>query len=199
MRRGRIAELLLSLVTGPERAAATAGDLIEGASGPLAFWKSATVTFLAMLWQRIADAPKEMGWFAASLLGQSLVWHTLVTGAVLFVAAFAVALKALDAPSWFLWLPAVIEGVGRSVLVPWVLGRWAVRKDQAAALAAVLCFECGLLLSSVVASILDISFPTPAGSRVLLWQVLLPIPGGLVTIVAVVVQGMRARAVSEVA
>jgi hypothetical protein len=34
---------------------------------------------------------------------------------------------------------------------------------------------------------------------VLLWQVLLPIPGGLVTIVAVVVQGMRARAVSEVA
>jgi hypothetical protein len=59
MRKANIAEWILSLTTTPERAAATAGDLIQEASarGTLWFWSSVFKTAASHIWRTWVDAP----------------------------------------------------------------------------------------------------------------------------------------------
>jgi hypothetical protein len=59
MRKADIAEGILSLTTTPQRAAATAGDLMEEASarGVLWFWSSLFRTTATLAWRNFSEAP----------------------------------------------------------------------------------------------------------------------------------------------
>jgi hypothetical protein len=59
MRKADIAEGFLSLTTTPERASATAGDLLQEASarGPLWFWSSLFRTTATLAWRNFSEAP----------------------------------------------------------------------------------------------------------------------------------------------
>jgi hypothetical protein len=62
MRNARLAEWILSLVTTPERASATVGDLLEDrvAAGALRFWTAVVLTSLSLLWRDVAESPLRM-------------------------------------------------------------------------------------------------------------------------------------------
>src|SRR5262245_16217603 len=66
MRNARLAQWLLSLVTTPDRAASTVGDLLEdrATSGPIRFWASVLFTVLALLWRDLAASPRRMAGLA---------------------------------------------------------------------------------------------------------------------------------------
>src|SRR5579862_9557472 len=55
MHSAQIAEWILSLVTTPERAAATVGDLMENASSQGRFWFGVLRTAVSLLWREFAD------------------------------------------------------------------------------------------------------------------------------------------------
>jgi hypothetical protein len=62
MRNARLAEWILSLVTTPERAAATVGDLFEDRrhAGVLRFWGAVLFTALSLLWRDVLADPGRM-------------------------------------------------------------------------------------------------------------------------------------------
>ena len=74
MRNGRFAEWILTLVTTPERASATVGDLLEDRvhARALRFWGAVLITTLSLLWQDVAASPLRMARLAA--LGLLLQW-----------------------------------------------------------------------------------------------------------------------------
>ena len=62
MRKARFAEWLLRSVTTPERAASTAGDLVESAPehGEWWFWRSLLGTVGSQMWRGVATNPRAM-------------------------------------------------------------------------------------------------------------------------------------------
>jgi hypothetical protein len=91
MRNARLAEGILSLVTTPERASATVGDLLEdrAAAGALRFWSAVVITTLSLLWQDVAASPLRMVRLAAlGLLLQWLMSVGIAIGYWLFYAVF---------------------------------------------------------------------------------------------------------------
>ena len=83
MRKDVVAQSVLSLVTTPERASPTVGDLLEESRGPLSFWWSVASTTGSLCWQDFRSAPVLIawlgvwGWLAASL-GPSLCLVPLI-------------------------------------------------------------------------------------------------------------------------
>ena len=91
MRNARLAEWILSLVTTPERASATVGDLLEDrvAPGALRFWSAVMLTSLSLLWRDVADSPLRIARLAAlGLLLQWLMSVGIAIGYWLFYAVF---------------------------------------------------------------------------------------------------------------
>ena len=90
MRNAHLAEWILSLVTPPERASATVGDLLEDRAhaGALRFWSAVLVTTLSLLWQDVAASPLRMARLAA--LGLLLQWLLSVGEAIGFWLFYAV-------------------------------------------------------------------------------------------------------------
>lgn len=88
MHSAHFAEWILSLVTTPERASSTVGDLLEDvqARGWSWFWLCVVRTAASSLWQVFARAP-------VSLMGQAILgWcHYMVASLLLFFAAAIVA------------------------------------------------------------------------------------------------------------
>jgi hypothetical protein len=60
MRNARLAEWILSLVTTPERASATVGDLLEDRRGVLRFWGALLSAAVALLWRDVLADPGRM-------------------------------------------------------------------------------------------------------------------------------------------
>ena len=99
MRNAHLAEWILSLVTTPERAAATVGDLLEvhAAHGSVRFWVSVAATLCAHVWGDLAAHPIRM-----SLLGlQGIVLQLLISLALAFGLGLSYALIRM-----------VVKGVG---------------------------------------------------------------------------------------
>jgi hypothetical protein len=67
MHNARLAEWILSLVTTPERASATVGDLLEDRvhTNALRFWSAVLITTLSLLWQDVTASPLRMARLAA--------------------------------------------------------------------------------------------------------------------------------------
>ena len=91
MRNAHVAQWMLSLVTTPDRAASTVGDLLEdrATSGPIRFWASVVFTVVALLWRDLAGSP----WRMARLAVYGLILQFLF----MFVFMFVVFIGALAA------------------------------------------------------------------------------------------------------
>jgi hypothetical protein len=94
MRNAQIAEWILSLVTTPERAASTVGDLMEsdGRRG-FRFWVAISGTLFCLLWRDFTGEPKRIVSLAASGLAAFVltvllcfsVWRVLFGAVSLFL------------------------------------------------------------------------------------------------------------------
>jgi hypothetical protein len=82
MRNARLAEWILSLVTTPERASATVGDLLEDRlhAGALRFWGAVLFAAFSLLWRDVVAHPKRMAVLA--------VYGVFLELLLSFVAAF---------------------------------------------------------------------------------------------------------------
>jgi hypothetical protein len=133
-----IAEWLLALVTTPDRAASTVGDLAEGATtrGALWFWSGVLRTVGSLVWRDVVEHPVRITGLAllgvAVYVGMYLLFGFL-DGLVFFAAAYLSGNHLqLDSIGWKIWFAAPML-VG-SLLVGRMLARWAPGRELAACL-----------------------------------------------------------------
>jgi hypothetical protein len=95
MRNARLAAWILSLVTTPERASATVGDLLEDRlhAAALRFWGAVLFAALSQLWRDVVAHPKRMAVLAVYGVFLELLLSFVVAAAVLVVLS-AIALVA---------------------------------------------------------------------------------------------------------
>lgn len=130
MDKGKIAEMLLSLVMDPVRAAGVSGDLLEAGASRNGFWFWSNVfqTFLATIWRETKAWPL-------------FVLGLAIRGALAQCAiAFSVALPIIAVTSShqrmahehpFFWYPLLAISLGSvNVLVaPFFAGRWVAKRS----------------------------------------------------------------------
>jgi hypothetical protein len=164
MRNAQAAEWILSLVTTPERAGSTIGDLMENAArrGTFWFWMGVARTTLSLLWGGVAERPGRMARRAvgAFLLGWGLV---LIGSLVIFVPLFAllgpqIPPALFDESNLKFWPWIFVSVVIGGILVPFQQGRWMARWSPGQELAA--CLSLTILSVGVWAS-----FSTPCRWR----------------------------------
>ena len=141
MHKDRIAEWILRLVTTPERAATTVGDLMESAGqhGGFWFWSNLVQTALAMLWNSFAAEPGRFlklgirGSLRAYLFA-NLAQLGAVAGFMLVGGVFHMLFGppgpfrlADGIRGWVLWV-YYLAIFGAPVLVQFRAGIWAARK-----------------------------------------------------------------------
>lgn len=182
MRSVMFAQLLLSLAMSPERASSTAGDLVEASTGALRFWAAVLETTAASCWKTITTNPRETGKLTRGLLLKFVglqLWFTMLLFGVILVAAIG---KNTTGLQWMLWLPGVMEAVGRGIVLPYILGRWISQREPRNA-AAIVAFYGAMLLLSVLSLAMNWSFVAPSGIRIDVWTMLLPLPGFAFTLI----------------
>jgi hypothetical protein len=155
MRKADIAEWILSLTTTPERAAATAGDLMEGASarGTLWFWSSLMRTAGGLVWSNVSESPMRLTGLAILSVVFSVIYTTAVllgimAGQVLIVDTVSRGLLRLGTqdllvtpdtlvPSNALMtLDAAVAAMVASLMLGNWLARWAPSRELAVSLVA---------------------------------------------------------------
>jgi len=188
MRNTQVAEWILSLVTSPDRAASTVGDLMEGAArrGAFWFWLGVLRTALSMLWRDFSDDPaRTMGLAIRGLLLEIVMLVAFVIcaaflggviGGVWYVAG------TVNAPhpviSSLGWMLAGVVAWG---LIPFQIGRWLARRSPGRELAPCVGFmlfdlvTCGigLIWGGTQSSLLQFLFGLMTGLSL---SVLLTIP-----------------------
>lgn len=148
MRNAQIAEWILSLVTTPERAAATVGDLLENASELGTFWLGVLRTAVSLLWREFAEDPANlMGLaFRGFLLELAIVVGIFVIFVIGggFLGFFAGLFWHPGRPVASLNLVATaiggLLGAGIVILVPFQVGRWMARRAPGREVAPVIAF-----------------------------------------------------------
>jgi hypothetical protein len=127
MHRADAAELLLSLVTSRDRAAAIVGDLLEGSNGAAGFWWLVARTAVRQLGRDLATDPLGAARDAARALMVEIALGLLMAVALLVSlwAAGSVALVYFhrELPSWVY----TVSGYGVYLLLVFQTGRWIAR------------------------------------------------------------------------
>jgi len=122
MRNARLAESILSLVTTPERASATIGDLLEDRrhASALRFWGAVLFAALLLLWQDVAASPLRMAQLAALGVGLQLLLSVAVAVGfgLLFLLVRTLAGSLDMGPEWS-------RRLGVSLIMLLALIRWA--------------------------------------------------------------------------
>jgi hypothetical protein len=141
MRNIRLAEWILSLVTTPERASSTAGDLVEEGAvrGRVWFWHAVLRTVASHVWRGVTDAPGRVlgvAFAGAILNGAAGFLLAGLFGVVFFVVSFFALGAHLN--DTFLGILVAILFLIISFLTGRVLARWAVGRELAACLAYVI-------------------------------------------------------------
>jgi len=147
MRNTQVAEWILSLVTSPERAASTVGDLLEDAAhrGAAWFWFGAVRTALSMLWREFSGDPAHM----MGLAVRGFLVQFVFLAAYLLVFFIVAGLTGLFAGQ--LWLPTgsmvaiqataiavgKVVGTGIGLLISFQIGRWLARRSPGRELAPI--------------------------------------------------------------
>ena len=137
----RFAEWILGLVSAPDRAASTVGDLAEAPAsrGSLWFWSALLRTAAAHVWHAMADRPARIAGVAAGSVAIDIVatavW-AFVTG-IVFFASHYFTLRQPDPFSfaWRIWFTA--PPLVASFLIGRLIARLAPRRELAACLAYV--------------------------------------------------------------
>jgi len=165
MHKDRIAEWILGLVTTPERAASTVGDLTESAAhhGGLWFWSHVLRTAGAMMWQTFIANPGTflkvgfLGSLRAYILA-NLAQLAAVFG-FMIIAGVGHAIFGPPGPlrwpniirGWVLWL-YYLAIFAAPVLAMHRAGQWAARKVPGAEVTAGLVVLAALLVFGTAAS-----------------------------------------------
>jgi hypothetical protein len=146
MRSSEVAEWILSLVTSPERAAATVGDLLENASELGTFWLGVLRTAVSLLWQEVAAHPARMTGlaFRGFLVGLGLLFvcFLIIIPLTLVLSRGGVQDETIYA-SW----PFTAASILALILVPFQQGRWLARRSPGQELAA--CLALAILTATV--------------------------------------------------
>lgn len=144
MRKGDAAEWILSLTTTPERAASTAGDLLQESAtrGTAWFWSSLLRTAASMVWHVWADNPLRMAGLAVGACLFNGVLFVISIAAIVVGGEVAVeGTKRLGLDVNVLVLASAATkwaGLAAQVLI----GRWLARHAPAQELAACTAFLC---------------------------------------------------------
>jgi hypothetical protein len=144
MRNAQVAQWILSLVTSPDRASSTVGDLMENSASPGRFWFGALRTAVSLLWSDVAANPGRMVRLAGCGF---LVGLTLAVVWVLVIIPLAVPLRQGDPNVWKPWAFNVLMLLGAIILVPFLQGRWLARRSPGQELAA--CLALAILTATV--------------------------------------------------
>jgi len=136
MRKIDAAEWLLSLTTTRERAASTAGDLLEGSSGrgTFWFWWSLGRTTTSNVWASFTGEPWKITGLAVRMALRSVLYFSLIfSGIVLAHVAIAIAAgdgsrEHTEALVDSATSSASVEGVIAVLLSSIPLGTWLARK-----------------------------------------------------------------------
>jgi hypothetical protein len=129
MRRADAAELILSLVTSPERASSIAGDLLEAAEGTGQFWRPVARTAVGQMWRQVSTNPSGLGraalWAFIRMIGFALLGSVLlVVGLMILISVLKVGFGK-DVRHWgspaltFLLYAWVNIAVGRRIARRW--------------------------------------------------------------------------------
>ena len=153
MSRLGIAEWILSLIMPRERAAATVGDLVESASGPLNLWVLVARTFFGSFFRQFFP-PAQMAIVAKDFVGTAAGLSARY--ALRFL--FPVVLLYLVISAWPQWTPAgaiarlfgILLGFAIHLVVPWKTGRIVAERHSGKELPAfvVICIVA-LALSAI--------------------------------------------------
>jgi hypothetical protein len=136
MRSAHIAEWILALITTPDRAASTAGDLTERAATRDAvwFWFSVFRTAASLLWRGVAEHPARLtglALFGIALYAGIGLLFALLDGVVGFIAAYTSGNHfEVDSIGWKIWFAAPV--LVSSLLIGRILARWAPGRELAA-------------------------------------------------------------------
>jgi hypothetical protein len=141
MRNSRLAEWILALVTTSDRAAATVGDLMEGAQtrGALWFWASVVGTAFSIMWRDVRAEPGKMAWLAVRANLYGLGWILLCTIPMFLVFFFwggivgwtsGIGAIATNLNPWTGGWAGYAGYLIFSLLIPFVTGRWIARKAR---------------------------------------------------------------------
>jgi hypothetical protein len=138
MRSIDIAEWILRLVTSPDRAASTVGDLAEGAAdrGLVWFWSGILRTAASLLWRGIAGDPVRVTGVGLIGLAVDVVASLLLagfTGVVFFLAAWYGHRVPVNSVGWVIALD--VPELVVSVLIGRILARWAPGREWSVCLA----------------------------------------------------------------
>jgi hypothetical protein len=132
----RFAQWILALITTPDRAASTVGDLMEGAAtrGVVWFWSGVLQTAVSLLWRDVVGQPARVTGLAflglAIYIGVDLAFAGL-SGFAFYGAARATGLPPhLESLSWKLWFIAPV--LVSSLFIGRMLARWAPSRELAA-------------------------------------------------------------------
>ena len=156
MRKARFAEWLLRSVTTEERAASTAGDLVESAPerGEWWFWRSLLGTLVSQMWQGVASNPRTMFGLAIRsylvLLFYAFAWSIAVMFAGWYLLIHAA--RAYGASGSVMSLSPVTHA--GNCFITFMMGRCIARRAPGNELSAVtaLCL-LQLAVTSVVISV----------------------------------------------
>jgi hypothetical protein len=168
MLKANIAEWLLSLTTTPERAASTAGDLLQEADkrGPAWFWISLVRTAGGLVWNNVLESPMRLTGLAILSFVFSIIYfmpialiivagQVLIVGTVLGVQDLLVRPETLVPSEAVMALDAAVAIMVSSLMMGSWLTRWAPRRELAVTLVAwvgfrVVWISVSLLWPSVI-------------------------------------------------
>jgi hypothetical protein len=133
VRSAAAAEWILSLVTPPERAASTVGDLLEQrpARGTPWFWSNVLRTACSHIWRDLSSSPRQMMWLA--FWGWLANWEIGALLSAGYVLAPALFLHVAPPPPWF----HPVFTVMLCTIVPFLAGSMVARRSEGHELAAV--------------------------------------------------------------
>jgi hypothetical protein len=183
MRNAQVAEWILSLVTTPERAAATVGDLLENAASRSRFWFGVWRTAFSLLWRDFSGDPARMMSLAfRGFLFRFSILFVLVV--VLFIAivfmGFLAGLFGHPTDITDVAIHPIVNAVGEvlsvglSIVVSFKAGRWMARRSPGRELAPVVAFTIlGLVFATVGGLIGHFILRLVSGFA---WNALLEIP-----------------------
>jgi hypothetical protein len=144
MRNAQVAEWILSLVTSPERATSTVGDLMENAPNHGRFWLGVLRTAVSLQWSDVAINPGRMARLAG---GAFLVGMVLIFVCILAIIPLAMALRPGDPNVWASWAFNIPSVLAVMILVPFQQGRWLARHSPGQELAP--CLAVAMLTAAV--------------------------------------------------
>jgi hypothetical protein len=138
MREARIAQLILSLATTPDRAASTVGDLLEGADtrGSLWFWSSVLRTAGSLCWRDFCSAPLRMIWLGFWGFLAAFFYGTAPMAALGLLVFLAVRIgpnpNPPTNPLW-VWPLLIASEIFGAVFAGWEVARSSKGRELAAA------------------------------------------------------------------